>query len=163
MSLLFSPFFLLARFPLCVYVCVCVCVCVSSLLFSPARNKRQRASIAYLLARAPLLLLSPPTTRLLLPPYIASSSHHHHLCFLFLFWFRFFLKITLQKMIMSILYKLFLLFNKNDFYKTNRKKNNIIDLSGHYAYLSFFHSLFSERKHIYCSSFSYIVRIEKYS
>jgi hypothetical protein len=33
---------------------------VSSLLFSPARNERetQRASIAYLLARAPLLLLS---------------------------------------------------------------------------------------------------------
>jgi hypothetical protein len=53
-----------------------VYVYVSSLLFSPARN--ERASIAYLLARAPLLLLalSPPTTRLLLPPYIASSSHY---------------------------------------------------------------------------------------
>jgi hypothetical protein len=107
-SLLFSPFFLLARFPLCVYVCVCVCPLFYFLL--QEIRDREQALLTCSLARLCCFSLHPlldyyyhHTSRLLLTLIIYVFS--------FCFSLDFFLKIILQKMIMRIWYKFFLLSN----------------------------------------------------
>jgi hypothetical protein len=136
-----------------------MCVCV---LFYFLLRERERASVAYLLARARVccfslsLCVSPPPTSSLLLLHIASSSHHHP-CFLL---FRSdFLLTTLLHIMMSII-ALYIHYSYSTVAMTFiqrifKKIKKSADLSGHSAYLSFFLlSLYSMSAHTYCSSFS---------
>lgn len=141
--LFFSLFFLYSL------VFLYASVCVSSLLFSPARN--ERANIAYLFARAPLLLLSLslPTQ---LPSYIASSScssssHHHHRDFLLCFCLRKFFPIWMISTQSSR--HIFPCLNRMNFFRTT------IDLDTKNFSFSFFHSERTSTSILFASFFSF--------